>query len=143
MGLRDRLKEKSAALVQRSTITLPKTGEKVVVRGITTGAAERANAAPKDQVAIAIIAFCTEDPEKPGAPLFNYNDLNDRAEIANLDQNDAAAILKEYTKLSGTEESDAELLGNSDGAENSSISSPPATGFLPPNFPAESHSEST
>jgi len=138
MGLKDRIAEKSALLVERENVTLPKTGETVVVRTISLGDASRANAVDKELAGMAIVAFCTEDPAAPGVPLYNWNTQEDRQALAALDQADAMAIINVYNRLAGNEDSDAALLGKSGPKANGLDSLPPASGFSLPTLQTES-----
>lgn len=131
MGLKDRINDKSKALVQRKTVTLPMCGETVTVRGLMTGEGLRVNAAGAEIQGIAIICLCVEDPERQGVPLWNYNDLNDREFVGALHPNDSSAIVDGYNEISGIGKTDAEVLGNSQRTENSSSSSPSATESSP------------
>src|SRR5687767_2560558 len=129
-GLKDRIASKSAALVQRKTITLPKCGEEVVVRGLMTGELSRVNATSDEGRGVAVICLSTEDPEAPGQPIWNWNDANDRSAAGGLHVDDSALIINTHNRLSGLTATDAELLKNSVRTENSSGSSPSDTASL-------------
>jgi hypothetical protein len=131
MSLKERIAEKSAALVQRETITLPKCGEVVVVRGLMQGELSRVNAAPEAQRGTVVICLATEDPANPGKPLWNVNDLHDQEAVGGLHVDDAALIINTHNRLSGLDASEAALLKNSVRTENGLTSSPPVTGFPP------------
>jgi len=124
MGLKDRIKAKNASLVERETITLPKSGETVTVRGLMSGALLRINAATEAQRQLITVALCLEDPETPGALVYTPHSQEDLDAIGAFHQDDLVSIVQKTTKLSGVDETPAETLGKLARTENSSSSSP-------------------
>lgn len=131
MSLKDRIAEKSAALVERRPVTLPKCGEAVVVRGLMNAEMSRVNAAGEELRGLAVICLATEDPETPGRPLWNWALQKDRDAAGALHTDDAVAIITAHNELAGLSESPEELLKNSDRTESSLTSSPSDTESSP------------
>lgn len=127
MSLKSRIAEKSKALVQRKTVTLPRSGEEVTVKGLMSGEYQRVNAAPEVVRGEVLACLCLEDPATPGVLLLNVNDQADRAIAAGLHIDDMTAIVEEHNRLAGIGASDATLLGNLERTESSDTSSPSAT----------------
>lgn len=105
---------------------LPRAGDRVVVRGLMTGELQRVYAAADWEQSAVLVCLCLEDPNQPGAPLLNVNDMNDRAIAAGLHIDDSTAIVDKQNEMAGLTLSDKELLGNSGRVGSSSSSSPPA-----------------
>jgi hypothetical protein len=103
MGLKERIKEKSAGLVRRETITLPETGEEVQVRGLMFGEKERAAELKGAKQSFTLIALVVEDPAT-GAPIWNANSQEDHDEIAGLHIADTDAIVEAMNRLSSGKE---------------------------------------
>jgi hypothetical protein len=140
MSLKDRIKEKQAAkLPESKPVDLPNLGETVVFRCLRAGALLRANAMGPDIQSLAIIAMGTEDPEKPGVPLWDWGDIVDRGVLENLHPEDFKALIAAHNDLSGEGETDAANLGKSEMQGSGSISCPPVS----ESPPASSGSEST
>lgn len=116
--LKDRLKSKSRALVRRETVTLPDTGEAVVVRGLTFGENERIAAAKEEKRALMMVALCTEDPTD-GQPVWNPNSLEDMEALAALSIPDTQAIIQAADRLSA---------GNRRASEETASSPTPSSG---------------
>jgi len=131
MSLKQRIADKSKALVKREPGTLPQCGESVVIRSLMTGELQRANTAPEVDRGVVMICLCLEDPTEAGKPLLNVNDLNDRAIAAGLHIDDSTFIIDRLNELIGVTKSDAEILGNLARTESSSSSSPSATESSP------------
>lgn len=112
-NLRDRLVSKSEGLIQRETITLPKSGEVIVVRSLMSGEMFNINASKEQYRQAITIALGTEDPET-GQPIFRSNDVHDLEAVGKLHWRDIKAISDAINRLSDTDEADAE--GNEDGA---------------------------
>jgi hypothetical protein len=100
-SLRETLNEKSKALVKRKVITLPQTGVKVTVRTLMSGDMQRANAAAEQDRGSAMVAYAVEDPDNPGVPLYNWNLLPDRDEIATWHIDDMTAVVNAHNELMG------------------------------------------
>lgn len=111
MGFKDRIKAKNDTLVERETITLPRSGEKATVRGLMSGALLRINAATEAQRNLITVALCLEDPEVPGALVFLPHSQEDLDAIGAFHQDDLIAIVKKTTQLSGVDETQDETLG--------------------------------
>lgn len=126
-GLKERIASKSAALIEREVVTLPKCGETVVVHGLMTGELSRVNATSEETRGVAVICLSTEDPDSPGQPIWNWNDANDRTAAGRLHVDDSALIINVHNRLSGLTATDADLLKNSDRTESSFGSSPSGT----------------
>lgn len=102
MGLKETIREKSKAQVRRETITLPRCGEKVTIRGLMAGEQLRIAAAPEEKQGLLFAAMGVEEEE--GKNLWNANDLNDMNDIASLHGDDLTAILKAVERISGVAE---------------------------------------
>lgn len=133
MSLKERITEKSKALVKRREIALPACGERVVICGLMTGALSEVNALGPELQGLAVICMATEDPETPGLKVWNWRDQNDRDAAAGLHVDDSALIINTHNELSGLDQSEADLLKNSARTESSSVSSPSATASSPTN----------
>ena len=101
MSLRETINEKSKALVKRKIITLPQTGLKVTVRTLMSGDMQRANAAGDADRGSAMVAYAVEDPDNPGVPLYNWNLLPDRDELATWHIDDMTAVVTAHNELMG------------------------------------------
>lgn len=100
-SLRDQIRARSAELVKREKVTMPKSGVEVQVRGLMVGEVRRAG--DHKRPADVQIALSVEDPET-GKQVWNPNDLNDLDEIAALHAVDAATLLRMSDRLSGMAE---------------------------------------
>jgi hypothetical protein len=120
MSLKDRLKQKSDALVKREKITLPRTGEVIGVKGLMSGDLLRCSEHKGDRQSRLFVALGTEDPET-GSMLWNPNDMNDLDAIGALHNDDMAAILNAVRRISGLEEEKEE--GKAEDSPTSSSSS--------------------
>lgn len=118
MSLRDRIRDKSAGLVQREVITLPECGEKVQVRGLMAGEVQRAGEHKRSTHVQ--IALSTEDPET-GKPIWNPNSLEDLDEIAGMHSVDVAFLADASNRLSGLDK--LEKMGKQFSRRNVSSSS--------------------
>ena len=130
----ERVAQKQAStLPPCETVQLEDLGEAVVVRALMAGAMLRVNAEGPATQGLAVIAFATETPERPGEPAWNWNDVSHRQQIEKLSVRDMTAIVNAHNRLTGETESDAVRLGKSEGMENGSISSPPVSASPPVN----------
>jgi hypothetical protein len=126
LGTRQELNERSKALVKREPLTLPKSGVRVVVRRpLMSGDTLKVNALGDDLRGLSIAAFSLEDPQTPGALMFNWNTQEDRDEIAALHPEDLLEIVKIFN--ADQEMADEEAAKNSEGTGSSSTSSPSVT----------------
>jgi hypothetical protein len=105
-SLRETLNEKSRALVKRKIVTLPQTGVKVTVRTLMSGDMQRVNAAAEQDRGSAMVAYAVEDPDNPGVPLYNWNLLPDRDEIATWHIDDTTAVVEAHNELMGIAEAE-------------------------------------
>lgn len=100
-SFRERQSEKNKALIKRKPVTLPETGEKIVVRTLMGGDLMRIRALGEAEQGIATIAFAVEEPEKPGVPVYNWNDLTHRQEIAEWHPKDMEAVVTAHNDMMG------------------------------------------
>lgn len=134
MGLKERLKEKSASLVERELVTLPRSREVVRAKCLMSGEQLRCGAAKPERQPLLFIALGTEDPET-GKPLWNPNSLDDIESIEALHGDDMKAILDTVRRLSGMDPKAAEDdAKNSEGTLSSSFSSASDTESSPPSL---------
>lgn len=131
MSLKDRIGQKSAALVRREPLTLPQIGEKVMVRGMMSGDLLRVNAQKDEQKrALLTAALCVEDPDT-GQLLWMPHSQEDLDHIGGLHQDDLIAIAELAARLSGLADKPEQLLGNSPATQSSSTSSASASAASP------------
>jgi hypothetical protein len=124
MSLKDEIDSASREQVKRETITLPRIGKTVQVRGLMTEDQLRINN-EKDETKrmLMAIALCAEDPAS-GRPVWNVASVLDLEAIGRLHPEDFGAIATKAGELNGEAPAE-ELLGKSETKESSSISSVP------------------
>lgn len=111
-SLKERLREKSRELIKRETVTLPETGETVVVRGLTFGENERVGTAREEKRGLMMVAVAVEDPET-GKPIWNPNDVGDMQALGELPLADMQAVVKAIDRLSAGNRSASGKTGSS------------------------------
>lgn len=135
MSLKDRLRQKSDALVRREDVTLPRTGERITVRGLMAGEQLRCAELTGAKQTATMIALCVEDPDTK-RPLWNAHAAEDHENIGALHSDDLTAILNAITGLSGMGKEGQEAAKNSEATESSSSSSRSGTGSSPTSLDA-------
>jgi hypothetical protein len=96
MGLPKELADRLKTLIQREPVTVPELGAEFVVRGLTTGEMNRANAHPRTSEVLIAIAT-----ELDGRQLWDPNNADDLDEIAAFKGPDTMALVTTIVRLSG------------------------------------------
>jgi hypothetical protein len=118
MGLREDLKAASLASIERETITLPKTGLVVQIRGLMFEELSRIGKLKGWKSDTTMVALAVEDPAT-GELLWSPNALDDANEIGMLHGRDVRLIIDTINRLSGVDEE-----GNESGSESTGSTSP-------------------
>jgi hypothetical protein len=130
MGLRSRLNEKSSARVRWEEVTLPATGEVVLVKSLMGGEqmtalrmATRGDSPAVDLYGLVTIAYAAYDPETKER-LYNPEVRDDLTEIGALPLEDITTLTSAINRLSGVEDGEA---GNAEVPEIVAISTSPTS----------------
>lgn len=109
--LRAKIKQKNEAAQVTEMVHLPVSDVDVLVKGMNLGGRLRSTRSEKQgdgfgSSVVVMIALTAHDPES-GAPLWNVNDLNDRAEIEALGTDDSDTLTAAALRTSGLDKDDA------------------------------------